>query len=61
MKTKSKSIFNIFTLFALLASLIGSAAFVTPAYAAEDYVVNTTRRQHDQLRLLHPAQSDQRR
>jgi LPXTG-site transpeptidase (sortase) family protein len=34
MKTHSKSIFNIFTLFALLASLIGSAVFVTPAYAA---------------------------
>ncbi len=41
MKTRSKSIFNIFTLFALLASLIGSAVFVTPVYAAS-YVVNTT-------------------
>ena len=35
MKTRSKSIFNIFTLFALLASLIGSAVFVTPARAAQ--------------------------
>lgn len=40
MKTHSKSIFNIFTLFALLASLIGGAVFVTPVYAA-GYVVNT--------------------
>ncbi len=41
MKIRSKSIFNIFTLFALLASLIGSAMFVTPAHAAS-ITVNTT-------------------
>ncbi|MBK7455508.1 MAG: hypothetical protein IPJ46_17815 [Anaerolineales bacterium] len=35
MKIRSKSIFNIFTLFALLASLIGSALTVTSAYAAQ--------------------------
>jgi len=40
MMTRSKSIFNILTLFALLASLMGSAVFVTPAYAA-GIVVNS--------------------
>jgi len=40
MKTGSKSRFHIFTLFVLLAALIGSAVFVMPAYAA-GIVVNT--------------------
>src|SRR3990172_7765035 len=35
MKSRSKPIFNIFTLFALLASLLGSAVTVTPAYALQ--------------------------
>lgn len=41
MKTHSKSIFNIFTFFALLASLIGSTVNVTPAYAAGITVTKT--------------------
>ncbi len=40
MKNRFKSSFNIFTLFALLASLLGSAVFATPAYAA-GIVVNS--------------------
>ncbi|MBK7318051.1 CSLREA domain-containing protein [Candidatus Villigracilis affinis] len=40
MKSHFKSSFNIFTLFALLASLLGSAVFATPAYAA-GIVVNS--------------------
>ncbi len=40
MLARSKSIFNILTLFALITSLIGSAIFVTPAYAAS-IIANT--------------------
>jgi CSLREA domain-containing protein len=40
MKTRSKSMSHIFTLFALLAALLGNALFVTPAYAL-GIVVNT--------------------
>lgn len=42
MKTHFKSSFNIFALFALLASLLGSAVFVTPAYAATLTVTKVT-------------------
>src|SRR5687768_1217164 len=38
--TRSKPILNLFTLFALLASLLGSAVIVTPVYAA-GMVVNS--------------------
>ncbi len=40
MKPRSKFMFHILTLFALLASLAGSAVFITPAYAAS-FVVTT--------------------
>ncbi len=40
MKLRSRPIFNLFTLMALLVSLLGSAVFVTPAYAA-GIVVNS--------------------
>jgi len=45
MKTRSKPMFHVFTLFAILASLLGSALIVTPAYAASlvvDSVADTT-------------------
>jgi hypothetical protein len=42
MKLRSKSISNLFTLFALLASLIGSAVSVTPAYAVGETITSAT-------------------
>jgi CSLREA domain-containing protein len=42
MKTNFKSVFNVFTLIALLISLAGSAVFVTPTYADSAITVTTT-------------------
>ena len=41
MNARSKPVVNLFTLFALLISLIGSAVYVTPAHAAS-IVVNSS-------------------